>query len=160
MQEKMAKGKFSLDDFLAQMRQMKKMGPLKDILKLMPGMGDQIKSMQMGDDEFARMEAIIQSMTPRERDNPSVIEASRRRRIARGSGAAPEDVSGMVKSFNMASGMMKQMAGMGMRDRMKFAQQMGQAGMTGMTPRFKIKQRSHRLSKKQRAKQKRKKKRR
>ncbi|HUT57729.1 MAG TPA: signal recognition particle protein [Phycisphaerae bacterium] len=160
MQEKMAKGKFSLEDFLAQMRQMKKMGPLKDILKLMPGMGEQVKSMQMGDDEFGRMEAIIQSMTPRERDDPSVIEASRRRRIARGSGATPEDVSGMVKSFNMASGMMKQMAGMGMRDRMKFAQQMGQAGMMGMTPRFKVKQRSHRLSKKERAKVKRKKKRR
>jgi signal recognition particle subunit SRP54 len=161
MQAKLAKGQFSLDDFLAQMRQMKKMGPLKDILKLIPGMGGggAMDAMQMDEGEIVRMEAIIQSMTPAEKSDPTIIEASRRRRIARGSGAEPEDVSGMVKSFQMASGMMKQMAGMGMRDRMKFAQQMGQAGMMGMTPRFKVKQRSHRLTKKERAKLKKKKRR-
>jgi signal recognition particle subunit SRP54 len=160
MQEKMAKGRFTLEDFLAQMRQMKKMGPLKEILKLIPGMGDQMQAMQMDEDEFVTMEAIIQSMTPKEKEDPSVLEASRRRRIARGSGTTPEDVSGLVKSFQMAAGMMKQMAGLGPRDRVKFAQQMGQAGMMGMTPRFKIKQRSHRLTKKEREKRKKKKRRR
>ncbi len=159
MQEKMAKGRFSLTDFLAQMRQMQKMGPLKDILKLMPGMGDQMAGAQVDGDEFRRMEAIILSMTPTERENPELIEASRRRRIARGSGTQPQDVSGMIKSFNMASGMMKQMAGMGMRDRMRFAQQMGQVGMMGGNPKFKVKQRSKRLTKKQRSKRKKKKKR-
>jgi signal recognition particle subunit SRP54 len=102
------------------------------------------------------MEAIILSMTLRERAEPSVIEASRRRRIARGSGTDVQDVSGLVKSFTMASSMMQQMAGMKMPDRMKFAQQMGQAGMMGVTPRFKIKQRSRRLTKKQRQERKKK----
>ena len=152
MQEKMAKGRFTLTDFLAQMKQMKKMGPLKDILKLMPGIGSQMEEMQVDDGEMKRMEAVIYSMTPEEREDPATIEASRRRRIARGSGAEPQDVSGLVKSFTMASGMMKQMAGMGQRDRMRFAQQMGQVGMMGGTPRFKVKQRSKRKSKKDRQK--------
>ena len=155
MQEKMAKGRFGLNDFLTQMRQMQKMGPLKEILKLMPGMGGQLDAMQLEGDEIAKMEAIILSMTPDERDDPSLVEASRRRRIARGSGTDSQDVSGMIKSFNMAAGMMKQMAGMGMRDRMRFAQQVGQIGLMGGTPRFKIKQRSKRLTKKDRSKRKR-----
>ncbi len=159
MQEKMAKGKFTLTDFLAQMKQMKKLGPLKEILKMMPGMSGQLEGMQMDDGEMERMEAIIYSMTPAERENPELLEANRRRRIARGSGTEPEDVSGLVKSFTMAANMMKQMAGMGAKDRMKFAQQMGQAGAMGMTPRFKVKQRSHRLTKKERDEKKRKKKR-
>ena len=152
MQEKMAKGRFTLDDFLGQMKQMKKLGSMKDIMKLLPGMGQAAGAMdEMGvdDGEMARMEAIIHSMTPKERENPDLLEANRRRRIAKGSGTQPEDVSGLVKSFGMAANMMKQMAGMGMRDRMKFAQQMGQMGMMGGMPR-KLKQRSHRLTKKER----------
>jgi signal recognition particle subunit SRP54 len=156
MQEKMAKGRFSLDDFLGQMRQMKKLGPLKQVLKLMPGLGGQMDAMGFDDDEMKRMEAIIQSMTPRERAEPSVVDASRRRRIARGSGTQPQDVSGLVKTFDMAAGMMKQMAGMGQKQRLAFAQQMSQAGAMGATPRFKVKQRSKRLSKKDRAKRKKK----
>jgi signal recognition particle subunit SRP54 len=152
MQEKMAKGRFTLDDFLAQMKQMRKMGPLKEIMKLMPGLGGQMEGMDMSGEELQSMEAIIQSMTPEERADPSIVEASRRRRIARGSGTEPQDVSGMVKSFNMASGMMKQMAGMGMRDRMRFAQQMGQVGLAGGMPKFKVKKRSKRLTAKERAK--------
>ncbi|MCL2700148.1 MAG: signal recognition particle protein [Phycisphaerae bacterium] len=159
LQEKMAKGRFTLNDFLGQMKQMKKLGSMKDILKLLPGMGSMAGSMEdMGidDGEMERMEAIIHSMTPKERENPDLIEANRRRRIARGSGTEPEDVSGMIKSFNMAAGMMKQMSGMGIRDRMKFAQQMGQMGMSGAMPK-KLKQRSHRLTKKEREKNKKKK---
>jgi len=156
LQEKMAKGRFTLTDFLGQMKQMKKLGPVKDLLKLMPGMGESMKAMQVGDDEMKRMEAVIYSMTPQEREAPSIIEASRRRRIARGAGCEPQDVSGLVKSFDMAAGMMKQMAGMGMRDRMKFAQQMGQMGMGGGMPKFKVKQRCKRLSKKDRLKRRRK----
>jgi len=152
MQEKMAKGRFNLDDFLAQMKQMKKLGPIKEVLKLMPGVGSQMDSMQVDDGELTRMEAIIHSMTPAERDDPSIIDASRRRRIARGSGAETQDVSGMVKSFGMAAGMMKQMAGMGTRDRMRFAQQMGQMDMLGGGMKFKVKQRSKRLTQKQRNK--------
>ncbi|MBI5724521.1 MAG: signal recognition particle protein [Planctomycetes bacterium] len=149
LQEKMAKGKFTLDDFLAQMRQMQKMGPLKEILKMIPGLGSQLDTVPISGDEIMRMEAIIQSMTAKERQNPDIIEASRRRRIARGCGAAVEDVSGLIKSFNQVAGMMKQMAGMGMRDRMNFAKQVGQMGAMGMMPR-KVKNRSHRLSRKER----------
>ena len=156
MQEKMAKGRFNLTDFLAQMRQMQKMGPLKELLKMMGMGGDQMSAMQLDGNELGVMEAIILSMTPAEREDPSVVEASRRRRIARGSGTEPQDVSGLIKNFNMAAGMMKQMAGMGMRDRMRFAQQVGQAGMMGMTPKFKVKQRSKRLTKKERDKRKKK----
>jgi signal recognition particle subunit SRP54 len=159
MQEKMAKGRFTLDDFLGQMKQMKKLGSMKDILKMLPGMGSQLEGFDIDEDELVRMEAVIQSMTAAEREDPSVVEASRRRRIARGSGTQPEDVSGLIKSFTQTAGMMKQMAGMGAKDRMRFAQQMGQAGMMGMTPRFKVKQRSHRKTKKEREREKKKKRR-
>jgi len=153
IQKKMAKGKFTLSDFLGQMRQMQKLGPLKDIMKMIPGVGGQLGGMQLDGGEMNQMEAMILSMTPQERENPEVLEASRRRRIARGAGAQPQDVSGLVKSFGMAAGMMKQMAGMGMRDRMKFAQQMGQVGMAGgAMPNLKVKQRSKRLTAKQRSK--------
>ena len=158
MQAKMAKGQFTLDDFLKQIKQMQKLGPLKEVMKMIPGMGSQMDGM-VGGGEFDQMQAIIQSMTVAEKTDPSLIDASRRRRIARGSGTEPQDVSGMVKSFNMAANMMKQMAGMGMRDRMKMAQQMGQMSMSGATPRFKVKQRSKRLTKKQRAKRNKKRKR-
>ena len=156
MQAKMAKGQFTLDDFLKQMKQMQKLGPLKEVMKMIPGMGSQMDGMQMSGGEFDQMQAIIQSMTVAEKTDPSLIDASRRRRIARGSGTEPQEVSGMVKSFNMAANMMKQMAGMGMKDRMKMAQQVGQMSMSGATPRFKVKQRSKRLTKKQRAKRKKK----
>ncbi len=158
LQEKMAKGKLSLTDFLGQMKQMQKMGSMKDLLKMIPGVGSQVDTMGLEGNETDQMEAIIMSMTQQERDTPSIIEASRRRRIAKGSGCDPQDVSGMVKSFNMAAGMMKQMSGMGTRDRMKMAQQMGQTGMMGGTPQFKVKQRSKRLTKKQRDKRKKRKK--
>jgi signal recognition particle GTPase len=141
------------------MKQMKKLGPMKEILKLLPGMGDQA-ALQMDDGEMEAMEAIIQSMTPQEREDPTVIEASRRRRIARGSGTSTEDVSGLVKSFTMAANMMKQMAGMGMRQRMDYAKQVGQISLTGAIPRFKVKQRSHRLTKKERERLRKKKRRR
>jgi len=152
LQEKMAKGKLTLDDFMGQMKQMKKMGPLKQILKLMPGMGSQVEAMGMQGNEMESMEAIISSMTQAEKNDPSIIEASRRRRIAKGSGTQPQDVSGMVKSFSQAANMMQQMAGMGAKDRMNFASQMGQMGMNGQMPGFKKKQRSKRLSPKEKAK--------
>ncbi len=157
MQEKMAKGKLSLEDFLGQMKQMKKMGPMKEILKMLPGVGSQLGDMKIDDEEIDHMEAIIHSMTKAEREDPSIIDNSRRRRIARGSGMDPSDVSGLVKSFDSASAMMKQMSGMGMRDRMNFAKQMGQMDLFGGGGKFKVKQRSHRLTKKERLDKKKKK---
>jgi len=159
MQAKMAKGRFTLTDFLAQMKQMQKLGSMKQILKMIPGMGGQLDAMQMDGNEMRRMEAIILSMTPAEREDPGVIEASRRRRIAKGAGQDTQDVSGLIKSFTQAAGMMKQMAGMGTRDRMKMAQSMGQMGMAGGFP-GKVKQRSKRLTAKEKAKRRKKKKKR
>ncbi|MBT3279301.1 MAG: signal recognition particle protein [Phycisphaerales bacterium] len=132
MQAKMAKGEFTLTDFLKQMRQMTKMGPLKSIMKMMPGMGGQNEMLDsIKGDEVGRMEAIINSMTKAERNEPGMIDIHRRRRIARGSGTKPEDVSGLVKSFTQMANMMKQMAGMGVRERMAFAKQMASPGGMG-----------------------------
>ena len=153
MQEKMAKGQFTLDDFLVQMKQMKKMGPMKQILKMMPGMSENAAALDsLKGDELKGTEAIIHSMTKAERADPSILEASRRRRIARGSGTEPQDVSGLVKSFTQAANMMKQMSGMGMGDRMRFAKQMASGNMGGPGGMGKVKQRSKRLTKKQRDK--------
>lgn len=147
LQEKMAKGRFTLDDFLDQFRQVQKMGPMKDLMKMIPGMGAQTADMDVDEGEIGRMEAIICSMTKKERETPSIIAASRRRRIATGSGTEVKDVSGLLKSFDMAAGMMKQMAGMGMVGRMRFAKQMAQGDALSGNMRFKVKQRSKRLSK-------------
>jgi signal recognition particle subunit SRP54 len=159
LQAKMAKGSLTLDDFLGQMKQMKKMGPMKDIMKLMPGLGSQMADVDFDESEMERMEGIIHSMTPGERADPSIIDAGRRRRIAKGSGSEPQDVSGLLKNFDMAAGMMKQMAGMGMRDRMNFAKQMGKMDLFAAKG-FRVKQRSHRLTKKEREEKRKKKKRR
>ncbi len=156
LQAKMAKGTLSLEDFLGQMKQMKKMGPMKEVLKLLPGVGSQLKSIDFDEAELDRMEAIINSMTRTERSDPSIVDGSRRRRIARGSGTESQDVSGLIKSFDMSANMLKQMAGMGMRDRMQFAKQMGSMDLFGAGPKFKIKQRSKRLTKKARLKKKKK----
>jgi signal recognition particle subunit SRP54 len=127
-QQKMAKGVFGLDDFLKQLEQFRKMGPMKQILKMIPGVGGALEGMEMPEEDLNRFRGIIHSMTPKERRNPDLIEASRRRRIAKGSGVEPQDVSGLVKQFLQMRGMMKQMAGMGIRDRMKMTQALGRTG--------------------------------
>ena len=134
-QEKMAKGAFGFDDFLGMIEKFRKMGPMKQIMKMIPGVGSAIKDMEMPEEDLNQVRGIIHSMTPKERQNPDLIEASRRRRIARGSGVEPQDVSGLVKQFVQYRGIMKQMAGMGMGQRMKMTQQMAQMGMDGHVPR-------------------------
>ena len=136
-QEKMAKGVFGFDDFLGQLEKMRKMGPMKQIMKLIPGVGSAMDEMDMPEEELNRFKGMVHSMTPRERRNPDLIEASRRRRIARGAGVEQQDVSGLVKTFTQMRAMMKQMSGMGMRDRLKMTQQMTQMGMDGYMPRAK-----------------------
>ncbi|MFA5864526.1 MAG: signal recognition particle protein [Phycisphaerae bacterium] len=138
LQTKMAKGVFTLDDFLGQLHSMKKMGSMKDIIKMIPGMGSQVPTEGLDDGELVHMEAIIHSMTKKERRNPDVIDGSRRRRIAKGSGTDPQDVSGLVKSFLQMRSMMKQMANMSFMDRMRFGSQMGQMGMTGKMPKVQV----------------------
>ncbi|MPZ53027.1 MAG: signal recognition particle protein [Acidimicrobiia bacterium] len=109
--KKLGKGSFDLDDFLTQFQQMKRMGPLQDILAMLPGAGSALRDVEVDDRDLKRVEAIIQSMTPSERRDPRVIGGSRKRRIATGSGTTPQDVNRLLKQFGDAQKMMKQMAG-------------------------------------------------
>lgn len=111
LQKKMAKGSFGFDDFLKQMQAVKNMGGMKDMLKMMPGMGSQLKDLDLDGSEIGQMEAIVYSMTPGERRDPDLIDASRRRRIASGAGVQPHDVSGLVKTFMRSRDMMKALSG-------------------------------------------------
>ncbi|MBN2130464.1 MAG: signal recognition particle protein [Sedimentisphaerales bacterium] len=145
MQAKMAKGDFTFDDFLKQMQSVKKMGGMKDMLKLLPGVGSQLGNLDIDDKEIARMEAIVHSMTREERRRPDLIDSSRRRRIARGSGTEPHDVSGLVKTFNQSRQMMKAMSSMGVGGRMNALKAMGNLDLfSGKMPKMKVKQRSKR----------------
>jgi signal recognition particle subunit SRP54 len=112
---KLLEGAFTLDDFLEQMQQLKKMGPLGNLLGMMPGMPKELKGAEIGDDDLKPVEAIIRSMTPAERIQPQTINGSRRTRIANGSGTTPSDVNRLVKQFSEMQKMMKRfgMAGMG-----------------------------------------------
>ncbi len=129
-QEKMLQGKFTLDDFRNQMQQIRRMGPLRDIIKMIPGLGGMLDANPELDAEgdMGRIEAIISSMTKQERSNPDLIDRSRRHRIARGSGVDPSEVNKLLKDFEGMAGMMKSVAGMGMMDRMKMMQQMMSGG--------------------------------
>ena len=111
LQKKMAKGSFGFDDFLKQMQAVKKMGGMKDMLKMLPGAGSKLGDMDIEDGEIKQMEAIVYSMTARERHEPELIDSSRRRRIAAGSGTGPNDVSGLVKTFKRSRDMLKAFSG-------------------------------------------------
>jgi signal recognition particle subunit SRP54 len=112
--EKLMGGEFTLDDFLDQMQQLKKMGPLGNLLGMMPGVPKELKGAQIGDDQLKPIEAIIRSMTPLERRKPELINGSRRTRIANGSGTSVGEVNRLVKQFGDMQKMMKRMGGMGM----------------------------------------------
>jgi signal recognition particle subunit SRP54 len=117
---KLFEGKFTLDDFLDQMQQVKKMGPIGNLMGMMPGMPKELRNAQIEDKEINRVEAIIKSMTPQERAYPEVIDGSRRARIAAGSGVTVSEVSQLVKQFGEVQKMMKKMAAVpGMGKRMK-----------------------------------------
>jgi signal recognition particle subunit SRP54 len=111
---RLQEGAFTLEDFLEQMQQIKKMGPLQGILGMMPGLPKELKNATIDDAELARVEAIIRSMTPAERTNPSIINGSRRLRIANGSGSSTSSVNALIKQFSEAQRMFK-MAGLGPR---------------------------------------------
>ena len=134
LEAKMAKGTLTLEDFINQMDRLTGGGrSMKDLLKMIPGIGGMMKQQELDidDGEIARMKAIVHSMTPKERANPKMIDASRRRRVARGSGNETEDVSGLCKQFLQARDMMKAMAGMSMVDRMRFGSEFAQMSMAG-----------------------------
>ncbi|MEM1167069.1 MAG: signal recognition particle protein [Planctomycetota bacterium] len=126
--EKMAKGEFTMDDFLKQMRSLRKMGPMKQLLGLMPGVGQMLKDVQIEEKQLDRIEGIVHSMTPGERADVKTLNMPRRRRVAAGSGQTVEQVSGLVKQFQAVSKMSQAMAGMGMRGKIDAARQMQAAG--------------------------------
>ena len=109
--KKMLDNTFDLEDFLEQFQQLKKMGPLQQLVGMLPGAGSALKNVEVDERQLARVEAIIRSMTPEERRNPKTINGSRKRRIAAGSGTRPQDVNGVLKQFSQAQKMMKAMAG-------------------------------------------------
>ena len=113
LEKKIRKNKFDFDDFMGQIQQIKKMGNLKDLASMIPGVGKQIKDLDIDDDAFKGIEAIINSMTPKERQNPDIINQSRRRRIAAGSGTKLDDVNRLMKQFDQTRKMMRMVSGMG-----------------------------------------------
>ena len=125
LQRKLARNQFDFNDFLSQIEQIKKMGNIKDLMAMIPGMGKAIKDIDIDDNAFKSVEAIIHSMTPKERENPDIINQSRRERIARGSGTTLQEVNRLMKQFEQIRKAMKTVAG-------------GKMGkMMGGMPRFK-----------------------
>ena len=127
LQKKIAKNQFGFDDFLNQIQQIKKMGSMKDLVGMIPGAGKALKGMDVDDDAFKGVEAIIYSMTPHERTTPSVLNASRKKRIAKGSGTSIQEVNQLLKQFTQMSKMMKMMQGGGGRKMMQMME-----GMKGL----------------------------
>ncbi|MGA8855063.1 MAG: signal recognition particle protein [Christiangramia sp.] len=119
LQKKIAKNAFGFDDFLNQLQQIKKMGSMKDLMGMIPGAGKMLKDVDIDDDAFKGIEAIIHSMTPEERSEPKVINASRKKRIAKGSGTSVQEVNQLLKQFNQMGKMMKMMQGGGGRKMMQ-----------------------------------------
>lgn len=130
MQKKIAKNQFGFDDFLKQIQQIKKMGNMKDLMGMIPGMGKAMKGMDIDDDAFKGIEAIIHSMTKQERTNPTIINGSRRKRIAMGSGTSVQEVNQLLKQFGQMGKMMKMMQGGGAKQMMQMMK--GRGGMPRM----------------------------
>ena len=113
LEKKIRKNQFDFDDFMNQIQQIKKMGNIKELASMIPGVGKQLKDIDMDDNAFKSIEAIIQSMTPKERHNPELLNQSRRMRIAKGSGTTIQDVNRLLKQFEQMRKMMKMVAGGG-----------------------------------------------
>ena len=113
LEKKIRKNKFDFDDFMSQIQQIKKMGNIKELASMIPGVGKALKDVDIDENAFKSIEAIINSMTPKERQNPDIINQSRRQRIARGSGTKLEDVNRLMKQFDQTRKMMKMVSGMG-----------------------------------------------
>ncbi|MRM94893.1 signal recognition particle protein [Riemerella anatipestifer] len=131
LQKKIAKNEFGFDDFLKQIQQIKKMGNMKDLLGMLPGVGKAIKDVDIDDNSFKHIEAIIHSMTPEERRRPSIIDVNRKKRIAKGSGRNLEEVNQLMKQFDQMGKMMKMMQGPQGKQLMAMMGKMG-GGMPGM----------------------------
>jgi signal recognition particle subunit SRP54 len=125
MQKKIAKNQFGFDDFLKQIQQIKKMGNMKDLMGMIPGMGKALKGVDIDDDAFKGIEAMIKSMTLEERSNPKILNGSRRKRIANGSGTSIQEVNQLIKQFGQMGKMMKMMQGGGANQMMQMMKNRG-----------------------------------
>lgn len=132
LNEKLARGEMTMDDFLKQMRMLRRMGPLKNLLGMLPGVGSMLKDVNIDEKQLDRTEAMIHSMTMDERKKPDTIDISRRRRISRGSGTQADDVGALVKQFQGVTRMTKALAGMNLKDRA--AAMKGAEGSAGVPP--------------------------
>lgn len=131
VQKKIAKNQFGFDDFLKQIQQIKKMGNMKDLMGMIPGMGKALKGVDIDDDAFKGIEAMIKSMTLEERSNPKLLNGSRRKRIANGSGTSIQEVNQLIKQFGQMGKMMKMMQGGGAKQMMQMMKNNG-GGMPKM----------------------------
>ncbi len=129
LQKKIAKNEFGFDDFLSQIQQVKKMGSMKDLMGMIPGVGKAMKDVEIEDDAFKHIEAIIHSMTPVERKKPALLDAKRKLRIAKGSGTDIQQVNQLLKQFDQMSKMMKMMQGAQGKNLMRMMGQMKGMGM-------------------------------
>jgi len=137
LESRAAAGKFTLEDLMMQLRKMRQMGSMNELVKKIPGMSEMIPEEGLDDQELVHLEAIVQSMTPKERANPKIIDTSRRRRIAKGAGVEPADVSGLVKQFEPMRQMMKLMSGQSFLKRLKMGSAFSQMMAGGKMPNFK-----------------------
>jgi signal recognition particle subunit SRP54 len=131
LEKKIRKNKFDFDDFMGQIQQIKKMGNIKDLASMIPGVGKALKDVEIYDNAFKSIEAIIQSMTPKERQNPDIINQSRKLRIAKGSGTKIEEVNRLLKQFDQTRKVMRMMTGVGSS---KMAQMAAAMKMRGNKP--------------------------
>ena len=134
LEKKIRKNKFDFDDFMGQIQQVKKMGNLKELASMIPGVGKALKDVDIDDNAFKGIEAIINSMTPKERQNPDIINQSRRLRIAKGSGTKIEDVNRLMKQFDQTRKMMRMVTGMNSSKMAQMANAM--KAMKGGKPKF------------------------
>jgi signal recognition particle subunit SRP54 len=131
-QEKLLSAEFTLEDFLEQMQQIKKMGPLQNLLGMLPGMGKALRDVDLDERQLARVEAIIRSMTLEERRKPQILNGKRKKRIARGSGRSAQEVNELLRSFEQMRGMMKQLGGAKGMKAMRAMKDMDPAALAGM----------------------------
>ncbi len=136
LQQKMEKGQFTLDDFMSQMGQVKKLGPMNKVMGMIPGMNDLTKNMGMNEgdveSQMGRMRAIYDSMSRKERENTDLLDGPRRRRVARGAGVAVNEVSQFIKQFEMSRDMMRAVGGMGMMGRLRLMKSLASGGLANL----------------------------
>jgi signal recognition particle subunit SRP54 len=132
MAEKMAEGKLTMDDFLKQLRSIRRMGPMKQLLGMLPGVGGMLKDVEVDEKQLNRLEGIVHSMTQEERNDIKVLDKARVKRVATGSGTVPAEVNKLTKQFDMIQNMTKQMSGVGMMGKFKAMKEMSRMGSSMM----------------------------